>query len=487
MPMTMSDRAGRRRDAARRAAPSASIRRSTRGRSRWRDALPTRVARRRARRRRRLSHRSTVYFDPLPIDARGARARDRRGVADAAVVDAAAVGATDRGAGLLRRRVRSGPRASRGVRRLRRRRSDRAAHRPRRTASTCVGFVPGFAYLAPVDPRIAAAAPSRRRGAVPAGSVAIAGGQTGVYPSRRPGGWHLDRPHAGEAVRSRRAPSRSCSGPAIACASSRSPSRVRAQLRGAMPSLIVVRPGLLTTVQDLGRWGYQATRRAGGRADGRVLASARQPAGRQRRRRGALEVTLIGPELERRRRRRVRGRRRGVRRDRWRRRRCRSARRSRVARARGCGSARGTRARARTLAVAGGIDVPPVLGSRATHLVSRMGGARRAARCVPAIVCRSARRRGGRASRRPWPDAAAAGRRRAAARDCRVRRTSGSRRGARRAVVGRAFASRRSRIAWAIASRDRRCAHRATARASISERDRRSARSRCRRRASRSC
>jgi inhibitor of KinA len=54
-----------------------------------------------------------------------------------------------------------------------------------------VGFVPGFAYMAEVDSRIAA--PRRRspRTKVPAGSVAIAGGQTGVYPSATPGGWNI--------------------------------------------------------------------------------------------------------------------------------------------------------------------------------------------------------------------------------------------------------------------------------------------------------
>ncbi|HEY7059129.1 MAG TPA: 5-oxoprolinase subunit PxpB, partial [Vicinamibacterales bacterium] len=54
-----------------------------------------------------------------------------------------------------------------------------------------VGFVPGFAYMAPVDPRIAAPRRSSPRLKVPAGSVAVAAGQTGIYPSETPGGWHL--------------------------------------------------------------------------------------------------------------------------------------------------------------------------------------------------------------------------------------------------------------------------------------------------------
>ena len=54
-----------------------------------------------------------------------------------------------------------------------------------------VGFVPGFAYMASVDPRIAAPRRSSPRLRVPAGSVAIAAGQTGIYPADTPGGWSL--------------------------------------------------------------------------------------------------------------------------------------------------------------------------------------------------------------------------------------------------------------------------------------------------------
>jgi inhibitor of KinA len=54
-----------------------------------------------------------------------------------------------------------------------------------------VGFVPGFAYMAEVDSRIAAPRRGTPRTAVPAGSVAIAGGQTGIYPDVTPGGWNI--------------------------------------------------------------------------------------------------------------------------------------------------------------------------------------------------------------------------------------------------------------------------------------------------------
>ena len=54
-----------------------------------------------------------------------------------------------------------------------------------------LGFVPGFAYMGEVDPRIAAPRRQTPRTAVPAGSVGIAGVQTGIYPSVIPGGWQL--------------------------------------------------------------------------------------------------------------------------------------------------------------------------------------------------------------------------------------------------------------------------------------------------------
>lgn len=54
-----------------------------------------------------------------------------------------------------------------------------------------MGFVPGFAYMAAVDPRIAAPRRPAPRASVPAGSVAIAGPQTGIYPSDTPGGWNI--------------------------------------------------------------------------------------------------------------------------------------------------------------------------------------------------------------------------------------------------------------------------------------------------------
>src|SRR5262245_4304279 len=54
-----------------------------------------------------------------------------------------------------------------------------------------VGFVPGWAYLGPLPDELALPRRATPRTHVPAGSVAIAGQETGIYPLVTPGGWHL--------------------------------------------------------------------------------------------------------------------------------------------------------------------------------------------------------------------------------------------------------------------------------------------------------
>lgn len=54
-----------------------------------------------------------------------------------------------------------------------------------------VGFVPGWAYLGPLPEELELPRRHVPRTLVPAGSVAIAARQTGIYPLPTPGGWHL--------------------------------------------------------------------------------------------------------------------------------------------------------------------------------------------------------------------------------------------------------------------------------------------------------
>lgn len=54
-----------------------------------------------------------------------------------------------------------------------------------------IGFTPGFPYLGGMSERIATPRLEKPRTQIPAGSVGIAGGQTGLYPIASPGGWQL--------------------------------------------------------------------------------------------------------------------------------------------------------------------------------------------------------------------------------------------------------------------------------------------------------
>jgi KipI family sensor histidine kinase inhibitor len=92
-----------------------------------------------------------------------------------------------------------------------------AIHSGREYSAIFLGFLPGWAYCARLDPRIVATRLPSPRERVPAGSVGVVDGQTGVYPYQSPGGWRLigstsevmfdparDRPsllHAGDRVR----------------------------------------------------------------------------------------------------------------------------------------------------------------------------------------------------------------------------------------------------------------------------------------------
>ncbi|MDZ4673121.1 MAG: 5-oxoprolinase subunit PxpB [Gemmatimonadota bacterium] len=66
-----------------------------------------------------------------------------------------------------------------------------ARHTAREYRVYLLGFVPGFAYLGELDPALVVPRRGSPRKRIPAGSVAIAGQQTAIYPLDTPGGWHL--------------------------------------------------------------------------------------------------------------------------------------------------------------------------------------------------------------------------------------------------------------------------------------------------------
>jgi inhibitor of KinA len=55
----------------------------------------------------------------------------------------------------------------------------------------CIGFVPGFTFLAGLPKELATPRRNIPRKQIPPGSVGIGGAQTGIYPIQSPGGWNL--------------------------------------------------------------------------------------------------------------------------------------------------------------------------------------------------------------------------------------------------------------------------------------------------------
>ena len=174
-----------------------------------------------------------------------------------------------------------------------------------------LGFAPGWAYLSGLDPALHAPRLPTPRPRVPAGSVAIGGPYTGVYPSATPGGWRLigraavrlfdeeAEPPAlfapGDRVRfAAVAPGRFAALEAeIAAASSRV-----ATSPGGRPAFRVVKSGVFASVQGAPRPGGGGSGLPpGGAMDESALAQGNALLGNPPDA-AAVEMTLLGPELE---------------------------------------------------------------------------------------------------------------------------------------------------------------------------------------------
>jgi KipI family sensor histidine kinase inhibitor len=138
-----------------------------------------------------------------------------------------------------------------------------------------MGFSPGFGYLTGLDP-VLAAVPRRAtpRASVPAGSVAIAGGLAAVYPAPSPGGWWLlgrttarlwnpaRQPPAllapGTPVRFRAVPAPDSPAQDSGVPDAAAPGRRAgaASADGWTGPVEILRTGPLATIQDMGRPGY---------------------------------------------------------------------------------------------------------------------------------------------------------------------------------------------------------------------------------------
>lgn len=166
-----------------------------------------------------------------------------------------------------------------------------------------VGFAPGFAYLQADDEALVVPRRATPRTRVPAGSVAMAGTYSGVYPRESPGGWQLvgrtdvavwdverDPPaiwQPGDRVRfvAVRASAVAVSGDQVggSSPSRRSGSPISGRITDrttAGPALEVVSPGLQALVEDLGRSGHAAMGvPTSGAADARSLRAANRAVG----------------------------------------------------------------------------------------------------------------------------------------------------------------------------------------------------------------
>ena len=165
-----------------------------------------------------------------------------------------------------------------------------------------IGFSPGFPYLTGLPRELAAPRLSDPRPRVAAGSIAIGGPYTGVYPSATPGGWRLiGRTSARLFEETAQPPALLAPGDRVRFEQVRAlPPHVAPPDRAGprSPVLRLLSSGLFTSVQGAPRHGLGSSGiPAGGAMDLASLAAANALVGNAP---GtpALEVTVLGPDLE---------------------------------------------------------------------------------------------------------------------------------------------------------------------------------------------
>lgn len=150
-----------------------------------------------------------------------------------------------------------------------------AAHSGQVWTVAFAGFAPGFGYMVGENQQLEVPRRSSPRTAVPAGSVALAGNYSAVYPRRSPGGWQLigrtnarmwdlDRDQPALAAPGHRVQFRPVRDAVLVAESAAAPA---AEHAGTVPEpaagdvargLRIVSPGLQSLIQDLGRPGHSA-------------------------------------------------------------------------------------------------------------------------------------------------------------------------------------------------------------------------------------
>ncbi|MFZ5824252.1 MAG: 5-oxoprolinase subunit PxpB [Bacillota bacterium] len=175
----------------------------------------------------------------------------------------------------------------------------------------CLGFSPGFPYLGGLEPELHTPRLAEPRVTVPGGSVGIGGEQTGIYPAPSPGGWRLigrtplrlfdpQRPdpallQPGDRVRF--VPVDPVRFGALEARQNQTEPVAPVYHPGRL-GVRILQPGMMTTLQDLGRRGFMAYGvPVAGAADFSSLMVGNWLLG-NRARTAALEITLTGPEVE---------------------------------------------------------------------------------------------------------------------------------------------------------------------------------------------
>jgi KipI family sensor histidine kinase inhibitor len=169
-----------------------------------------------------------------------------------------------------------------------------------------LGFAPGFAYLSGLPEELTASRLASPRKRVPAGSLAIGGRYTGIYPEASPGGWRLIGqttirlldPHADPPALLRPGDRVRFEAVHLEDLPRLEPARV-VPPRG-VPVLRIISPGLMTTVQGIPLDGWRSSGvPPGGAMDPVALARANARVGNPGAAPG-LEIALLGagPELE---------------------------------------------------------------------------------------------------------------------------------------------------------------------------------------------
>jgi KipI family sensor histidine kinase inhibitor len=239
-----------------------------------------------------------------------------------------------------------------------------------------IGFVPGFPYLGGLPAELATPRRDTPRPVVPAGAVGIGAGQTGIYPCATPGGWHIVGRTGAVLFDAAREPAAllragdrvrfvATTAAELAAALARPPARSAPSAVNA--AIEIVRPGLATSIQDLGRPGFRAMGvPLCGAADTMAMRLANLIVGNPESAAG-IECTLLGPDL---------------------RFECDAVVALGGAEFAGLPSYRPVRVAAGTvlslgharsgcrgyLAIAGGVTVPQQMGSRSTYAPARLGG-----------------------------------------------------------------------------------------------------------------